>query len=208
MRSFASCLAAALLLAACSSAPQQTHRYFVLAPEGAPPASAAAPLEATLLVAPTTAAPFYDTQEMAFSRASGTRAYYQYSSWTEPPARSLSAMLVARNDSAHLFRTAMLATRGARGGASLLLRMHLDEIYHDAASPPGQARLSLTAELSDPSPQGGLIARRTFEASAPAASYDADGAAQAARRALAALLDDVSAWAARESSERAKAAAH
>ena len=74
------------LLAGCGglSAPP-AHRYFVL--ESAPTRLAPGALQrdAMLLVAPTTASSFYDTQEIIYSRRSGERAYYQLSSWTEPP---------------------------------------------------------------------------------------------------------------------------
>jgi ABC-type uncharacterized transport system auxiliary subunit len=39
-----------------------------------------------------------------------------------------------------------------------------------------------------------LLARRTFDRSAPAATYDAPGAVPAFNQALTAILDDVSAW--------------
>jgi ABC-type uncharacterized transport system auxiliary subunit len=39
-----------------------------------------------------------------------------------------------------------------------------------------------------------LLARRTFERSAPAATYDAPGAVRAFGTAVAAILDDVTAW--------------
>jgi ABC-type uncharacterized transport system auxiliary subunit len=53
--------------------------------------------------------------------------------------------------------------------------------------------VALTAELVDPVRRV-LLARRTFDRSAPAATYDAPGAVPAFNQAVAALLDDVSAW--------------
>ena len=64
---------------------------------------------------------------------------------------------------------------------------------HDAAQPPGTARIVLTARLLDPASRA-VLARRTFDRFAPAASYDAAGAVQGFDRALGALLDDVAAW--------------
>ena len=191
MKGFA-LLASVLVLAACAGpGSKQAHRYFVLEVPGSTAATAATKSDTTLLVAPTTAAAFYDTQDIVFSRSAGTRAYYQFSSWTEPPSRRLDALLAARLERAGAFRTAGLATSGIKG--SLLLRTRLDELYHDAATPPGVARITLTAELIDPE-KGLLLGRRTFTAEAPVASYDADGAVQGLRQALATLLDDVSAW--------------
>lgn len=169
------------------------HRYFV--PETAPSRLAAGPLQrdAVLLVAPTTAASFYDTQEIVYSRRAGERAHYQLSSWTEPPNRGLAAQLVARIHLGGGFRGAVETGSGVRG--NLLLRTHLVELYHDAVAAPGTARVALSAELSDPAGRS-LLAQRTFSAAAPAATYDAPGAVQASGQALGQLLDEVAAWAA------------
>jgi cholesterol transport system auxiliary component len=174
-------IAAAFLVAACTSfgGSREAQRYFVL---DAAPASAAVPAAgaARVTVAATTASAFYDTQDIAYSRAPGTRGYYQFSRWTERPQRAVHAQLAARLDA-----------RAARGGP--VLTTHLDEIYHDAAQPPGTARLAITAELVDPVSRA-VLARRSFTAAAPAASYDAAGAVGGMRRALGALLDEIVAW--------------
>src|SRR6185436_11178470 len=121
------------------------------------------------------------------------RAYYQLSSWTEPPNRSLAALLTARVAGSGAFRGAVESAGSVRGG--LLLRTHLVELYHDAVAPPGAARATLSAELSEP---GGrtLLAQRSFSASAPVATYDAGGAVQGFGQALGQLLDEVAVWAA------------
>jgi len=74
-----------------------------------------------------------------------------------------------------------------------VLSLHLAELYHDAAEAPGRVRVVLAAELLDPARRT-LLARRTFEQSAPAATYDAPGAVRAFNHALAAMLDDIAAW--------------
>lgn len=186
--------AAVLLVAACAGAgSKQGIRYFVLEARGAPPAHATAAIATTLRVVPTTAAPFYDTGDIVFSRAAGTRGIYQFSRWTEPPGRGLAAMLVARLEQAGAFRATMLATTGGDNG-SLVLRTHLVEIYHDATTSPGMARITLTAELADPA-RGLLLGRRTFTAAAAATAFDADGAVQGLREAVGTLLDQVATWA-------------
>lgn len=188
-------LAAVALLAGCAaSGSSQPHRYFVLEPvaAAAPTASAAVPKrDAILLVAPVTAAGFYDTREIAYSRGAGTRAYYQLSSWTEPPAFAVGSALVARLEGSGAFRGVASTASGVRG--SLLLRVHLDEIYHDAAAPPGTARLVVTAELGD-IPRRVLLGRHTFTATVPALTHDADGAVVAMRLALDAVLAEMTGW--------------
>ena len=54
------------------------------------------PRPTTLVVPPTSAASFYDTQDLVFSRSPGTRGYYQFNSWTERPGRAIHELLVAR----------------------------------------------------------------------------------------------------------------
>lgn len=173
-RALAACML--VFLAGCTSLSPGTRepdRYFIL--DAAPGRQAALPVRVT----PTSAASFYDTQDMVYSRTPGTRAYYQFNHWTERPQRAVHKQLAARFDA-------------EKDGP--VLNTHLDEIYHDAVSPPGTARIVLMAELVDPASRK-LVARRSFERSAPAASYDAPGAVQGFRQALGALLDDVVAWA-------------
>lgn len=164
-----------LLLAGCSlpgSGNREPDRYFIL--EAPAAAKAAAPVR----VGPTSTASFYDTQDIVYSRAPGTRAYYHFNHWTERPARAVHEQLVARLDAPK---------------SRFVLHTHLDELYHDAAERPGTARITLTAQLVDPATRA-VVASRTFRQSAPAASYDAPGAVQGMRQALGALLDEVAVW--------------
>lgn len=160
---------------------REAQRYFVLDAPAARAAAANPQRAAALAVERTSAASFYDTQDIVYSRSPGTRAYYQFNAWTERPSRRIHELLRER-----------LEAGGA--GANLVLRTHLEEIYHDAARPPGVARIVLSAELFDKSRQA-IVARRTFSRAAPAASYDAPGAVRGFSAALDALLDDVVAWA-------------
>jgi cholesterol transport system auxiliary component len=191
MRICLACLAAALV-AGCLSVGERTfQRYYVLEGAGAPAARAKAARAATLLVAPTTTSAFYDTQDIAYSRATGTRAYYQFHAWTERPGRTIGDLLVARLERGGSFQAVAKATGGVQGG--LLLNTHLAELYHDAAVEPGSAHVVLTAELVD-STRRMLVTRRTFTASAPAPTYDAPGAVQAFNQALGSVLGEVAAW--------------
>ncbi len=191
MRVFLACSAAALV-AGCLSAGERTYqRYYVLEDAGAPAARAKASRASTLLVAPVTTSAFYDTQDIAFSRAAGTRAYYQFHAWTERPGRTIGDLLVERLARGGAFQSVTKATGGVQGG--LVLNAHLAEFYHDAAADPGSARIVLTVELVD-SARRVLVARNTFTRSAPALTYDAPGAVQAFNKALGAALDDLSAW--------------
>jgi len=179
----AAALVAALLaglVAACGAmGTREPDRYFVL---DVPPAAAAPRTAPALVVMPTTVSSFYDTQDIAYSRAPGTRAYYQFNHWTDRPQRAVHAQLVSR-----------LGAANSAGG--FILATHLDEIYHDAAQQPGTARLTVSAQLVDPKSRA-VVAQRVFNGAAPAASFDAPGAVDGMRRALGALLDEIAAWAA------------
>lgn len=180
------------VLAGCMSFGQQEpQRYFVLDPPAAGAARAAAPRASTLLVVPATASGFYETQDIVYSRVPGARAYYQLHSWTERPSRRITELVVTRLERAALFKTVGAAQSGVRG--DLVLNLHLAEFYHDAAGAPGAARVVLVAELVDPARRA-LLARRAFEQSAPAASYDARGAVGAFNVAVGAMLDEIATW--------------
>jgi cholesterol transport system auxiliary component len=179
-------------LGACTSlGSDEPQRYYVLEAAPATAAAAGSPRAAALLVAPTTAPSFYETQEIVYSRAPGGRGYYQFHAWTERPGRRMTELLVRRLERAGLFKTVASAVSGVQG--NLVLNTHLAEFYHDAATTPGSVRVTITAELMDPAHRV-LLARRTFERSAAAATYDAPGAVRAFGTAVAAILDDIAQW--------------
>jgi cholesterol transport system auxiliary component len=208
MKSLSSALPACVLLltlAGCAGVNAPQHYYVLEAaapaspPEAAQPAAAAsAPI---LFVAPTTAPAFYDSQDIVYSRSPGTRSYYQLNSWTEPPGRRLDSLLVERLDRSGAFASVSASTDGVRG--RLILTTHLVEMYHDAATLPGTARIALTAVLSDPTHR--IEGQRRFTASAPATTPDAAGAVKGFDVALGPLLDEVVQWAGQAAS-RAEAA--
>jgi ABC-type uncharacterized transport system auxiliary subunit len=121
----------------------------------------------------------------------GMRAYYQLHAWTERPGRRLSELLVMRLERAGSFSTVSTVVSGVKG--QVILGTHLSEFYHDAAVAPGHVKVTLTAELTDPVRRV-LLARRSFEQSVPATSYDAAGAVQAFNVAVTRLLDDIATW--------------
>ena len=151
-----------------------------------------------VLVAPTTAASFYDAQAIVYSRARDTRAYYQLNSWTEPPSRRISALLTERLTDSGAYATVATVTEGIDG--RLLLSTHIDELYHDAQGNPGAARIALTAVLSDPM-QRTIVAQRRFTSSAPVSRADAKAAVAAFDVALASMLDDIVQWVAQSTTQ-------
>ena len=196
----ASTVVLALVATACGTGVRAPQHYYVLDPM---PSAALVARDAsaratapTLLVAPTTASSFYDAQAIVYSRSPDTRSYYQLNSWTEPPSRRLGLLLAERLARSGAFGSVAQATHSVRG--QFLLTTHIEEIYHDAATSPGTARIAMTAELSDPARRS-IAGRHRFTASAPAAAPDAAGAVQGFDAALGPLLDEVVAWAAEAS---------
>ena len=185
--------AAGLLLWGCVSLGEsEPQRYYVLAPDAASnPAPQSASRAATLLIAPMSASAFYETTDIAYSRASGERAYYRSSHWTERPGVRLTETLIARLQRSGSFETVAHASSGVQG--DLLLATHLQSFYHDAVQPPGRVVVALVAELIDPAART-LLARKSFERSAPARSYDAGGAVKAFDQATGAVLNDIAQW--------------
>jgi cholesterol transport system auxiliary component len=177
MKSLVIVLTAAILAACSAPGPREADRYFLLEAGATALAQRTRP---ALVVAPTTAATFYDTQDIAYSRAPGTRGYYQFNHWTERPQRSIHRQLASR-----------LEGTGAK--AALRLQTQLEEIYHDATEQPGTAHITIRAELVNAA-DGTVLARRTFTRFSPASSYDAPGAVRGFNQALAALLDEIGAW--------------
>jgi cholesterol transport system auxiliary component len=183
---------AAAVLAGCGvlGNDRPTPTYYVLRDAGTvAPAAQRSPR--VLLVSGTTTGAFYDTQSMAFSRAPGTRGYYQFAAWTDRPGKRFDTLLLARLERRGAFAQTGAMTAGIRG--DLLLATHLVEFFHDDHQAPGRVRIELTAELTDLGARR-LVARRTFVQEAPANADDAAAAVQAFDTATSRLLDELTAW--------------
>jgi len=168
----------ASLVGCVSMGERQAHRYYVLEPHAA--ATPAAVRDGTIEVQATTAAAFYDTQDIVFSSAPGVRGYYQFNHWTERPNRAIHDAIAARIGPADPDSPYLLAT-------------HLVEIYHDASQSPGRSRVTVEARIVDRA-RGTIVAQRTFSREAPAASYDAAGAVRGCDDAVGALVDELLEW--------------
>lgn len=147
--------------------------------------------ERVLLVSTGQSQALYDSDRMVFSPDGVSRAFFQYSNWTERPARRLVALLERRLAGSGRFGAVALTTAGVRG--DLMLSIRLDELFLDDASRPPIARLVVFAELVDWRSRS-MLARRAFVQEVGAASADASGAAQASSVAVTRLLDELTAW--------------
>lgn len=189
-------LAATLVMAGCVNIDIESpvKNYYMLNDTGqavcrAAPGSAALLIDVLLPVA------FYNVPNLAYGRNAESRGYYQFSQWVERPANRIGFLLRERLRGACLYRQVALSGEGMSG--ELQLAVKLIEIYHDTATEPGQARIVLDAQLIRRD-TARLLAQKTFAASAPAASYDARGAAAGFNQALPGLLGALVDWLAQQ----------
>jgi ABC-type uncharacterized transport system auxiliary subunit len=110
------------------------------------------------------------------------------------PARSLNTLLRQRLNASGLYSAAVPVGAGVQ--ADYQLNTRLQSFFHDAAPPPGVARVTLEAELVSRR-DARLIARQVFQAEATVASHDASGAATGLGQASGRALDELTAWLAR-----------
>jgi ABC-type uncharacterized transport system auxiliary subunit len=151
----------------------------------------AAPIDRVLLIGPVLASSFDEGSMLAYSRQPGTRAHYQFAGWTERPAPRIGVLVERRLAARGSFAAVAQGTAGIRG--DIVLNLALEHLYHDVSTTPGLARVAIAAELVDWRDRA-LVARRTFERTAPVARESADAAVDAINRALADLLDELVAW--------------
>ncbi|MFN9773807.1 MAG: ABC-type transport auxiliary lipoprotein family protein [Burkholderiales bacterium] len=185
----------AAALAGCGTLSNEAPRFefFVIEdlrplaePSSAPPRS---PRSLLLTTGPAQA--LYDSDRIVFTRDGAGRAYYQYSNWSERPARRVLALAEARLARGGGLRSVAQTLAGVRG--DIVLSLRLDELIHDDSASPGVVRAAVTAEMVDWRTRT-LVARRTFVQRAPVPTRDARGAAAAANVAVTALLDELAPW--------------
>lgn len=174
------------------SPPQAPVWYLLDDPgAGAGPASPPVRLPHVLLLGTVEASSFDESAMLAYGRAPGVRAHYQFAGWTERPGRRIGVLLERRLAARGRFQAVAQATSGVRG--DLVLNLALEHLYHDVTDSPGRARVALEAELVGWRGRT-LVGRRLFERSAPVARESAGDAVAAIGVALSGVLDELCAW--------------
>lgn len=167
------------------------HAHYLLRDNPAGVPRLAAPLVEALLIQPLPADAMADTVSMAYSRRPNEFAYYQFATWTERPVRQLPRLLQRRLEARGL--AGAVGVIGEPLRADWMLAIGIDTLHHDVATPPGQARLALTAEVFDRRTRTRL-ARRMFAASVPTPTADAPAAARAMSGAVTQVFDELVPW--------------
>ena len=144
-----------------------------------------------LIVSPVEGAGLIDTHRVLFSNDPIERGFYQFASWTEPPAKQFNRFLMQAIEQSKGFRTVTDPSAAVLG--DLQLRVVLTEFYHDTSTPPGLAKVSAQCELIDLRTHS-LKARRTFASAVDAKQFDARGAVIALSGASDSVLREIVAW--------------
>jgi ABC-type uncharacterized transport system auxiliary subunit len=159
--------------------------------DGAAVEPRAAPIVDALLIQPLPGDALVDTVAIAFSRRPHEYAYYQLSTWTDRPLRTLPRLLQRRLDARRVADAVGIAGDPLR--ADWLLTLAVDTLVHDVATPPGVGRIALDAQLFDRR-QRARVAQRRFAASVPAERADAASAVAAMSAAVAQAFDALVPW--------------
>ncbi|MEN9313950.1 MAG: hypothetical protein RIS35_343 [Pseudomonadota bacterium] len=182
-----------LALSGCASivADAPARQWYVLRDLASSTRVSTVPIERALLVESVASSAFHDASAFAYSRAPGTRAHYQFAGWVDRPSRRIGALLERRLAERGRFVSVGHATSGLKG--DLLLRLTLEDAYHDLAATPATARFVVAAELIDWRART-LIGRRLFDVRAGVDGNDAPSAAAAFDRAVTVLLGEIAEW--------------
>jgi ABC-type uncharacterized transport system auxiliary subunit len=172
-----------------AESPPQT--YLALRDPGAAPSRRTEPLVPALVIQALPADALADTAGIAYARKPHEYAYYQLASWTDRPVRQLPRLLQRRLEARGT--AADIGQNGDPLRSDWLLTLAVNVLYHDVSVRPGQGRVALTAELHDRRNRR-RIARRRFEAAAPAAREDSSSGAEAMSVATGRVFDELVPW--------------
>ena len=176
--------------------PAPTPASFILAPDLAsmPSANRTPAPGPTLLVSRPEPSAGYGTARMAYLERDYRLDYFADHQWVDPPAAMLEPLLVQALGAHPAFGAVSANGRGIR--ADLRLDTVIEAFYQDFRARPSQVRVALRVRLVDPG-DGRILATRLFDLTEPAPADAAYGGVQAINRALARLLPEVAAFAAR-----------
>ena len=145
----------------------------------------------TLFIKPIVGSRLIDSTRILFSRSEDTVGFYQRSSWSESPTKTLTEKLLSRIECENIFTSVSkgLTTLSPR----YVLGIELTEYRFEASASPGTIKITARAELSDTTTRT-LIGSHYFTISKGAPSYDAKGAVAAFASGSDELLSQVIDW--------------
>lgn len=182
-----------LLLSACAALSGKHAEFAVYSPRLSLPAAAdnAAKVDWQLLVETPRASTALDTARIAIMPTPGVLEVYAGARWRDPAAFMLRSLIVQGFDESGRIGGVSGSTSGLSADYSLAIELRDFQIELDANS--AQAVIRLTAKLFDHR-SNRIVASRTFESLAPAATSDIANAVQAFEKALEHLLPELVTW--------------
>lgn len=145
----------------------------------------------TLIINPPHATAGFSSPRIIYVREAHKLEYFAQSEWVDPPARMLAPLLVAATANTGAFRAVVLTPSAAAG--DLRLDTEIIRLQHEFGTLPSRVRFTLRANLVNNKTRE-VLAWREFDTSIPATSEDAYGGVVAANRAVATVLDNLSAF--------------
>lgn len=145
----------------------------------------------TLIINPPHATAGFASPRIIYVREAHKLEFFAQSEWIDPPARMLAPLLVAATANTGAFRAVVLTPSAAAG--DLRLDTEIIRLQHEFGTLPSRVRFTLRANLVDNKTRE-VLAWREFDTSVAAASEDAYGGVVAANRAVATVLENVSAF--------------
>ncbi|HXF47399.1 MAG TPA: ABC-type transport auxiliary lipoprotein family protein, partial [Burkholderiaceae bacterium] len=179
MKRFAA--AAAVLLAGCVSLlPERAAQSYYRLEDAAQAAAALASATRagpSALIAPVPTDSVGNSFGLAYTRAAGERAFYQYAQWTDRPTFRVAQLLLDRLAARGAFSS--VARLGSGVAGDVLINVIVTDAVHDLTSGgAGVGRVEAMIEVIDRQPRA-LLGRRHFAFAAPAAAANAAGGAAA-----------------------------
>jgi cholesterol transport system auxiliary component len=142
---------------------------------------------ATIIVLPPEASAAFDTTRMAYQEQQHQIGYFRDHEWAEPPPQMVQRALVRVLEQTGSFRTVLTPPDTSLDG--YVLRTQIVELLQDFTIKPPELRLDIRAELLGPT--GRIVATRDIRSAEPLREVSAYGGVQAANRAFAAVLAEV-----------------
>lgn len=159
---------------------EDTHTYLL----EAPPVSAAVKSDQVVAISMPVSRPGFDTPKMAYQKQPFELEYFATHRWADTPARMLRPLLI------QVLEPAFRAVTQTSSPADLRLDSELIRLEQDFTGSPSRIRLTIRAQLIDMRSKQ-VIATGLFDEYEEAGN-DAYGGVQAANRALARTLSQLS----------------
>lgn len=144
-----------------------------------------------LLVSQPQAEPGFETQRMVYVKRPYELEYYAVNEWADTPVHMVTPLLVQTLNQHETWRAVIPLPSSIRGDYRLDLYGFL--LQQEFFQHPSRVRVMVRSQLVDLK-ESTILSTRAFEVVENTTSENAYGGVQAANRAVAALLDQISVW--------------